>query len=47
MEILVLLNGWVIMIRLTHGLTTKTLTNYKAKVQCSQLSGLNFTNFYK
>ena len=28
----VLLNGWVIMIRLTRGLITKTLTNYGAKV---------------
>ena len=38
-------NEWVIMIRLTRELTTKTLTNYRAKVQCSQLNGLDFTSF--
>ena len=27
------------------GLTTKTWTNYRAKVQCSQLRGLTFTSF--
>ena len=29
-----MLIGWTIMIHLTRELTTKTLTNYKAKVQC-------------
>ena len=43
-EIKVVLNGWVITIRLTRGLSTKTLTNYRAKVQCSQLCGLDFTS---
>ena len=43
----VLLNGWVITIRLTRELTTNTLTHYRAKVQCSQLRGLNFTSFLK
>ena len=35
-----MLNGLVIKIRLTHWLTTRSLTNYTAKVQCSQLRGL-------
>ena len=37
----------VIMIRLTRGLTTKTLRNYRAKDQCSQLDSLDFTSFHK
>ena len=41
----VLLNIWVIMIRLTYGFLTKTLANDRAKVQRSQLSGLAFTSF--
>ena len=27
-----MLNGWAILIRLTRGLITKTLTNYRAEV---------------
>ena len=40
-----MLNGWVIMIRLTRGFLTETLANDRAKVQCSQLSDLGFHKF--
>ena len=40
-----LINGWAIMIRLTRGFTTKTLTNYRIKIQCSPLRGLALTSF--
>ena len=43
----VLLNCWVIMIPSTRGLTTNTLTNNRAKVQCLQLRGLAYTSFPK
>ena len=46
-EIRALSNGWVIIIRLTRRLTTKTLANYRAKVQYPQLHGLDFTTFDK
>ena len=38
-------NGWGIMMRLTRGYTTETLTNYIAKAQCLQLRGMAFTSF--
>ena len=34
-------------VRFTRGLTTKTLTKYRAKVQYSQLCGLDFKSFPK
>ena len=44
-EIKVFIHGWGSMIRLTLGLITKTLTNYRGTVQCSQLRCLDFTGF--
>ena len=40
-------NKSLVMIRLTRGLTTKTFTNYRTKVQCSQLCGLDFTSYHE
>ena len=41
------LNGWGIMIRLTRGLTTKTITHYRAKVRkCVSWISKAFTSSY-